>query len=94
MSYSITYTWEKEKELVIKYKMPVTMYLAITAVVAALGIRILFPKSSEVFQELLHPLTDEFTIASFAELVEQVGSGTPLSEAATTFCTEIINHAQ
>lgn len=90
MAYRITYEWQKEHKLIHNRKRPAAVYLSILLAASILAVRLLIPESGEVFQELLHPLTDEVAAQAFAEFVSDIEAGTPFAEAAEVFCGEII----
>ena len=90
MAYRITYQWDREKKLMKTRKLSFGTVLSLTAVATAVAIRLLVPQSAEVFRQLLYPLMDEFTIVALGEMVGQIGDGTPMGEAVTAFCREII----
>ena len=92
MAYRITYSWQKEAKLSKKAALPFWKLLGLAALCGALLLRLLIPQSEQLFRELLHPLTDEYTVSAFVNMVEEIGDGTPVPEAVTSFCREIIAH--
>lgn len=48
----------------------------------------------EMIRGLFFPLTDEFVIATFQNMLARLGSGAGLGEAVAAFCREVIAGAQ
>lgn len=94
MAYRITYGWENEPNEERNRMVSPGLVLGVMAVTAALLIRLLIPQSDRYFRVLLHPLTDEYTQSMFADMVDGIGAGVPVSEAVTVFCREIIENGQ
>lgn len=94
MAYRITYGWDKEPNENRNGKLSPGFVFGVTAATAALLIRLLVPQSDRIFRELLHPFTDEYTQTVFADMIEGIGAGVPVSEAVTVFCREIIENGQ
>ena len=94
MAYRITYEWQREEELVQTTAFPLWKVIGMAAICGALLLRLMIPQSMQVFRELLHPLTDEYTVSAFATMVEEIGDGIPVSEAVMTFCRDIIEYEE
>jgi len=92
MAYRITYEWQKEQELTGNSKQRKWFVAGMMAVTAALAVRLLMPQPEGMIRELLHPFTDGHTVTVFGEMVNRIGEGTPLPEAVTAFCREILEH--
>lgn len=91
MAYRITYAWQKEEKLS-KAAIPVWKLFVTAAVCSVLLLRLLVPQTEQLFRELLYPLTDEFTVSAFTEMVGDISDGIPVYDALTAFCREIIDH--
>ena len=92
MSYSITYPWDRERELTGKSSTFVSLAPGLLLVGGALALRLLAPEAGDFASQLLHPLMDEPTWAAVAALTEDLTEGVPLAEAVTVFCQEILGH--
>jgi len=94
MAYRITYAWQKEEKLVQTTAFPLWKVIGMAVLCGALLLRLLMPQSEQLFRELMHPLTDEYTISAFATMVEEIGDGIPVSEAVMAFCRDIIEYEE
>ena len=92
MSYSITYTWEREPEPRKKASMIPAIVSGLALIAGAVAFRLLVPQSDALVEQLFHPLTDAETLSAVSELTERLKDGVPMVEAVTAFCREILQH--
>lgn len=88
MAYSITYPrGNVERKPIL---LPVSHYFIFGVLLIALilSVQVLLKEHPSLF----HPLTDHQTQEAWAEMTEQIGQGSPVSEALEAFCRQILNN--
>ena len=92
MSYSITYPWDREQELIRKPSSFPNLAPGLFIVGGALALRLLVPEIGDLVSQLLHPLMDETTWVAIAALTEDLAEGVPMGDAVAVFCQQVLRH--
>lgn len=62
-------------------------------VVFLLSVQLFSQEGADYLRRMILPVEND-TVEAFSAMVEAVEEGTPISEAVTTFCREVIGHGQ
>lgn len=92
MSYSITYPWDRERELTKKRSGFPAFLPGFFLIAGILLMRLLVPEIDLIVSQLLHPLFDAHTMEAAGNLVTSLKEGLSLEEAVTAFCVEILHY--
>lgn len=94
MAYNIQYSQQYQVKYPVKKKAYIShKFLLIMLLILCAGFLVYKLKKHGILGELLVPGDADITMAAVEKLLDNLKLGTPVSEALTAFCTEILGHA-
>lgn len=95
MGYRVEYgPQEKKKESKLLNPLKMQILTTVFLLFFVLGVRGAWPEGTEKLKEFLLPGELSVTETAFQNLVTEIKEGESIGDAVSTFCREIVEHAQ
>lgn len=93
MAYSIGYGPQRNEYVPTGKRSRFCVLLLVFFLVFLLSVQVFSPEGADLLRRMILPVGEE-TVEAFSSMVRSVEEGTPVAEAVTAFCREVIALAQ
>ena len=93
MAYSIGYGPQRQEAGRKRTRFRFSMLVVVFFVVFLISVQVFWQEGADYLRRMVLPVGED-TVEAFSNMVEAVEEGTPIAEAVTAFCREVISHGQ
>lgn len=93
MAYSIGYGPQRNERCAKGTHFRFSVLVLVFFLVFLISVQLFSQEGAQLLRRMILPVGDE-TVEAFSSMIQSVEDGTPVSEAVTAFCREVIAHGQ
>lgn len=93
MAYSIGYGPQRNERCEKRSRKRFRMLLLVFFLVFLLSVQLFSQEGAEFLRRMILPVGEE-SVEAFSAMIQAVEDGTPIADAVTAFCREVIEHGQ